>query len=86
MLWGLHPMYSSQCAFGVVHDCIMLWKQSESPTKSGTQITGLLETLPKELKILKIEYHNSSYTPEMKGNSLCDKYITIAASQEKLPK
>lgn len=75
----------SQYALGVVHDCVMLWKQSKSPTKNGTQITGLLEALPKELKILKIESHNSSYTPEIKGNSLCDKYITIAASQETLP-
>lgn len=34
------------------------------PFKNGTQVTSLLEALPKELSILKTEVHNSGQTPK----------------------
>lgn len=60
----------------------MLWKWSGSgsPTKTGTQISGLLEAFPKELNILEIEAPNNGHTLKIKGNSSCDKYVIIAAS------
>lgn len=76
----------SRYAFGVTHDCGMLWKQrrfltSGQKIKNSSYIFKLLEAiqLPRLLAIIKIPGHAMAKLEESRGNDLADTAVNLAA-------